>query len=51
MTLFESESALKASADAAAQLRARATSTGVQITGIEEYEVVAEAKVEELARA
>jgi len=51
VTLFESESALKASEDAAAQLRSRATAVGVQITGVEQYEVVAEAKVEELARA
>ncbi len=51
VTLFDTESALKASEDAAAQLRSRATAVGVQITGVEQYEVVAEAKVEELARA
>ncbi len=50
VTLFESEAALHATEDAAAQLRSRASST-VRITAVERYEVVAEAKVEELAPA
>ena len=48
VTLFESESALHATEDDAAQLRSRASSI-VKITAVERYEVVAEAHVEELA--
>jgi hypothetical protein len=48
VTLFETESALHASEDAAAQLRSQASSV-VRITAVERYEVVAEAQVEELA--
>jgi len=50
VTLFESEAALHATEDDAAQLRSRASSVA-RITAIERYEVVAEAKVEELAPA
>jgi hypothetical protein len=50
VTLFESESALHATEDDAAQLRSRASSI-VKITAVERYEVVAEAEVEELAPA
>ena len=48
VTLFESESALHATEDDAAQLRSRASSI-VRITAVERYEVVAEAHDEELA--
>ena len=41
VTLFESEAALKASEDAAAQLRSQAQSV-TKITGVERYEVVAQ---------
>ena len=41
VTLFESEAALKASEDAAAQLRSQASSL-TKITGVERYEVVAQ---------
>ena len=41
VTLFESEAALKASENSAAQLRSQASSVA-QITGIETYEVVAQ---------
>ena len=50
VTLFESEAALHATEDDAAQLRSRASSI-VKITSVERYEVVADAKVEELAPA
>ncbi len=50
VTLFESEAALHATEDDAAQLRSRASSI-VKITAVERYEVVAEARVEELAPA
>jgi hypothetical protein len=50
VTLFESESALHATEDDAAQLRSRASSI-VKITAVERYEVVAEAEVEELTPA
>jgi len=50
VTLFENEAALHATEDDAAQLRSRASSI-VRITAVERYEVVAEAKVEELAPA
>jgi hypothetical protein len=50
VTLFESEAALHATEDDAAQLRSRASSV-VRITAVERYEVVAEAKVQELAPA
>ena len=44
VTLFESEAALQASEDAAKKIREQATASGVnQITGVERYEVVAEA--------
>ena len=44
VTLFESESALRASEDAAAQLRSGVAQTsGAKITGVEQYEVVAQA--------
>src|ERR671936_878759 len=49
VTLFESEEALRASEGAAAQLRAGAATTGTKITGVERYEVVAEATAELLA--
>ncbi len=43
VTLFESEAALKASEDTAAQMRTQATqSVGAKITGVDRYEVVAE---------
>jgi heme-degrading monooxygenase HmoA len=48
VTIFESEAALHATEDDAAQLRSRASSV-VKITSVERYEVVAEANVEELA--
>ena len=52
ITLFETESALRASDDAAAKLRAEVTRTsGTKITGVESYEVVAEARVAEMAPA
>ncbi len=52
VTLFENESALRASEDAAAKLRANAAQTsGAKITGVERYEVVAEARVEEFTPA
>jgi len=41
VTLFESEAALKASEDAAAQLRSQASPL-TKITGVERYEVVAQ---------
>src|SRR2546427_954054 len=41
VTLFESESALRASEDAAAQLRSQASPL-TKITGVERYEVVAQ---------
>ena len=41
VTLFESEAALKASEDAAAQLRSQASSL-TKSTGVERYEVVAQ---------
>jgi hypothetical protein len=50
VTLFNSESDLDKSEDAAAQLRAKASSV-TKITAVERYEVVAEARVEELAPA
>ena len=50
VTLFNSESDLDKSEDAAAQLRAKASSVA-RITAVERYEVVAEARVEELAPA
>lgn len=50
VTLFESEAALHESEDDAAQLRSRASSV-TRITAVERYEVVAEARVEELAPA
>jgi hypothetical protein len=50
VTLFESEAALHATEDDAAQLRSRASNIA-RITAVERYEVVAEAKVEELAPA
>ena len=50
VTLFETEAALHATEDDAAQLRSRASSI-VKITAVERYEVVAEAKVEEMAPA
>jgi hypothetical protein len=50
VTLFESEAALHATEDDAAQLRSRASSI-VKITAVERYEVVAEAPIEELAPA
>ena len=46
VTLFENEEALRASEDAAAQLRASAATTGTKITGVERYEVIAEATAE-----
>lgn len=52
VTLFESESALQASEDAAAKLRAGVAQTsGAKITGVERYEVVAEARVAEAVPA
>jgi hypothetical protein len=50
VTLFNSESDIDKSEDAAAQLRAKASSFA-RITAVERYEVVAEARVEELAPA
>jgi hypothetical protein len=50
VTLFESEAALHATEDDAAQLRSRASNI-TRITAVERYEVVAEARVEELAPA
>ncbi|HEV8535205.1 MAG TPA: hypothetical protein VGR87_05715 [Candidatus Limnocylindria bacterium] len=44
LTLFESEEALRATEDAAAQIRAQAQSF-TKITGVERYEVVAVAEV------
>jgi hypothetical protein len=44
LTLFESEAALQSSEEAAKKIREQAASTGVtQITGVERYEVVAQA--------
>lgn len=44
VTLFESEAALQSSEEAAKKIREQAASTGVtQITGVERYEVVAQA--------
>ena len=44
VTVFDSEEALRASEDAAKKIREQAASTGAtQITGVERYEVVAEA--------
>lgn len=44
VTLWESQSALKASEDAAAQLRSAAPErSGAKITGVERFEVVAQA--------
>ena len=44
VTLFESEAAVQASEEAAKKIREQAASTGVtQITGVERYEVVAQA--------
>jgi len=48
VTLFESEAALHATEDDAAQLRSQASRV-TRITAVERYEVVAEARVEELA--
>ena len=45
VTLFESEAALHATEDAAAQLRSRASST-VRITAVERYEVFAQTVAE-----
>lgn len=42
LTLFENEAALRATEDAAAKIRGEAP-TGVKITGVERYEVVAQA--------
>ncbi len=50
VTMFESEAALHASEDDAAQLRSRASSLA-KITAVERYEVVVEAQVEEFAPA
>jgi heme-degrading monooxygenase HmoA len=50
VTLFESEAALHATEDDAAQLRSRASSVA-RITEVERYEVIAEARVEELTPA
>ncbi|TME65309.1 MAG: hypothetical protein E6I54_03970 [Chloroflexi bacterium] len=50
VTLFESEAALHATEDDAAQLRSRASSIA-RITAVERYEVVAEVQVEELELA
>ena len=47
VTLFESEAALKASEDSATQIRTQASQAiGAKITGVERYEVVAQAVVE-----
>ena len=47
VTLFETEAALKASEDSAGQIRNQATQVlGAKMTGIERYEVVAQAVVE-----
>ena len=47
VTLFESESALRASEDASAKLRSdAATASGAKITGVERYEVIAEVPVQ-----
>jgi hypothetical protein len=44
VTLFESEAALQSSEEAAKKIRDQAATTGVtQITGVERYEVVAQA--------
>ena len=44
VTLFESEAAVQSSEEAAKKTREQATSTGgAQITGVERYEVVAQA--------
>jgi len=44
VTLFESEAALQSSEEAAKKIREQAASTGIiQITGVERYEVVAQA--------
>jgi hypothetical protein len=44
VTLFESEAALQSSEEAAKKIREQAASTGAtQITGVERYEVVAQA--------
>jgi len=44
VTLFESEAAVQASEEAAKKLREGAAATGVvQITGVERYEVIAQA--------
>ena len=52
VTFFESESALRASEDASAKIRAEATeATGTKITGVERYEVVAEVPVAEMTPA
>ncbi|HKC92302.1 MAG TPA: hypothetical protein VKE23_13340 [Candidatus Limnocylindria bacterium] len=50
LTLFESQSDLDKSEDAAAQLRSKASSVAT-ITAVERYEVIAEARVEELEPA
>jgi hypothetical protein len=50
VTFFESDAALRASEDAAKKMREQATqASGPKVTGIERYEVVAEAHVEEMA--
>jgi hypothetical protein len=46
VTLFESDAALRGSEEGAAQLRSLASGMGVRFTGVEHYEVVAEAPVE-----
>src|SRR2546425_6549922 len=52
VTLFESESALRASEDASAKLRSdAATASGAKITGVERYEVIAEVPVQAPAMA
>jgi hypothetical protein len=43
VTVFESEAALQASEEAAKKIREGAPATGVQITGVERYEVIAQA--------
>jgi hypothetical protein len=44
VTLFENEAALQSSEEAAKKIREQATATGAtQITGVERYEVVAQA--------
>jgi hypothetical protein len=50
LTLFESEAALRATEEAAAQIRAQASSV-TKIIGVERYEVIAEVQVDELTPA